>query len=146
MRIWEGQLEVETRGHGEVRDLTGPLQELVEGWGVGAGQGTAFVAGSTAALTTIEFEPGVVRDLQEVLERLAPQGAPYHHDAAWGDGNGFAHVRAALVGPSLGFLVRDGRLVLGTWQQVVVCDFDNRARRRRVEVQVLGEERGCTRA
>ena len=138
MRLWEGVLELETRGRGEVLDLTDRLDRLVVRWGVCGGQGLLFVPGATAAVTTVEYEPGVVRDLAECLDRIAPEGVPYHHDAAWGDGNGYAHVRAALVGPSLSFLVRGGRLVRGTWQQFVLCDFDNRPRRRTVDVQVIG--------
>ncbi len=141
MKIWRDVLSLQTRGHGEVQDLTDAIEERIARWGVEVGQGVAFVPGSTAALTTIEFEPGVVEDLKGLLERLAPEGVPYRHDAAWGDGNGYAHVRAALVGPSLAFLVRGGRLARGTWQQVVLCDFDNRPRRRSVELQVMGTGR-----
>jgi secondary thiamine-phosphate synthase enzyme len=137
MRLRNATLRLETRGHGDVVDLTDRIESLIAEWGTAAGQGTVFVPGSTAAVTTIEYEPGVIRDLSELLQRLIPEDAPYHHDAAWGDGNGYAHVRAALVGPSLAFLVRGGRLVRGTWQQIVLCDFDNRPRRRTVEVQVL---------
>lgn len=141
MRIWHDVLSLHTRGHGEVQDLTGPIEEWIADRGVEAGQGVVFAPGSTAAVTTIEYEPGVVEDLRQLLERLAPENAPYHHDAAWGDGNGYAHVRAALVGPSLAFLVRGGRLVRGTWQQFVLCDFDNRPRRRSIEIQVMGTTR-----
>ncbi len=140
MRLWNGRIELETRGHGQVLDLTAEVERLVAGWGVDCGQGTLFVPGSTAGLTTVEYEPGVVQDLRELLDRLAPGEAAYHHDAAWGDGNGHAHLRAALIGPDLGFLVRDGRLVRGRWQQFVLCDFDNRPRRRDVVVQAIGTE------
>ncbi len=138
MKIWSGSLTAETGGGGEVVDLTARLEEWLSAEGIAEGQGTLFVPGSTAALTTVEYEPGVLRDLRECLERLAPGGVPYHHDRAWGDGNGHAHVRAALVGPSLAFLIREGRLLRGTWQQFVLCDFDNRPRSRTVEVQVVG--------
>ncbi len=138
MRIWNSRFSLETAGRGHVVDLTPTLERWIGAQGIAEGQGVLFVPGSTAGLTTIEYEPGVVRDLQEALERLAPEGAPYHHDAAWGDGNGYAHVRAALLGPSLAFLVRDRRLLRGTWQQVVLCDFDNRSRKRTVEVQAVG--------
>ncbi len=142
MRIWHGTLELDTRGFGHVLDITPQLEALLGRWGVEHGNGVVFVPGSTAAVTTIEYEPGVVQDLCQALERLIPRDIPYRHDAAWGDGNGFAHVRAALVGPSLAFLVRGARLVRGTWQQFVVCDFDNRPRRRRLEVQVVGSGGG----
>ena len=95
-----------------------------------------FVPGSTAALTTIEYESGAIDDLRAVLERLAPRDIPYAHDRRWGDGNGYAHVRAALLGPSLTIPLEDGRLLLGTWQQVVVCDFDNRPRTREIFLQL----------
>jgi secondary thiamine-phosphate synthase enzyme len=140
LRLWNGTLEVRTAGRGETVDLTGQLEEAIASSGVRDGQGTVFVPGSTAGITTIEYESGVVRDLQNVLERLAPEGTAYHHDKAWGDGNGYAHVRAALLGPSLAFLVRGGELVRGTWQQVVLCDFDNRPRSRRVEIQLIGTD------
>jgi secondary thiamine-phosphate synthase enzyme len=90
-------------------------------------------------VTSIEFEPGLLKDLSEALEKVAPVKGPYHHDAAWGDGNGYAHVRAALIGSSFTVPVVDGRMILGTWQQIVVMDFDNRPRSRRVVVQLMGE-------
>ncbi|MCP4715549.1 MAG: YjbQ family protein [Deltaproteobacteria bacterium] len=95
-----------------------------------------FVPGSTAALTTIEYEEGVVRDLQHAIERLAPENITYEHDRRWGDGNGYAHVRAALLGPSLTIPLSNGRMLLGTWQQIVLCDFDNRPRTRDITVQI----------
>ena len=100
---------------------------------------TIFVPGSTAAVTTIEFEPGAVRDLGEALENIAPSGRSYHHDLRWGDGNGFSHLRAALLGPSLMVPVAEGRCVLGTWQQIVVVECDLRPRRRRVVFSFVGE-------
>lgn len=133
------ELELRSTGEGDAFDVTKEVAAAVDRSGVREGLALVFVPGSTAAVTTIEFEPGVVRDLQQAIERLAPRGARYAHDAAWGDGNGYAHVRSALVGPSLAVPVADGRLVLGTWQQIVVLDFDNRPRRRRVVVQVQGE-------
>ncbi|MBP1721502.1 MAG: hypothetical protein H6Q45_114, partial [Deltaproteobacteria bacterium] len=97
-----------------------------------------FVSGSTAALTTIEYESGAVEDLRQAIERMAPRGMPYRHDQRWGDGNGYAHVRAALLGPSMTIPVKGGRMLLGTWQQIVVLDFDNRPRRREIQVQITG--------
>lgn len=97
-----------------------------------------FVPGSTAGVTTIKFEPGALSDLRTALERTAPEGARYAHDSRWGDGNGFSHVRAALLGPSLSVPFTGKRLLLGTWQQIVLFDFDNRPRKRRVVVQVVG--------
>ena len=97
-----------------------------------------FVPGSTAGLTTVEFEPGLVRDLPVAFERIAPRDATYHHEETWHDGNGHSHVRASTIGPSLTVPVAAGGLVLGTWQQIILVDFDNRARERRVVVTVLG--------
>ena len=98
----------------------------------------AFVTGSTGSITTIEYEPGVVQDLKDAVNRLAPPGMDYAHERAWHDGNGHSHVQAALLGPSISVAVRKGRLALGTWQQVVVINHDNRSRSRRVEVTVTG--------
>ncbi|MBN1772097.1 MAG: YjbQ family protein [Deltaproteobacteria bacterium] len=136
--IFRDELELRGTGETDAFDVTAEVAEVLGRSGVRDGQTLVFVPGSTAAVTTIEFEPGVVRDLKEAVERLAPRGARYAHDAAWGDGNGYAHVRSALLGPSLCVPVADGRLLLGTWQQIVVLDFDNRPRRRRVVVQIQG--------
>ena len=104
-----------------------------------AGLLTLFIAGSTAALTTIEFESGAVHDLKAAIERLFPQDLDYAHDRRWGDGNGYAHVRAAFLKPSLGIPLAGGRLQLGTWQQIVLLDFDNRPRSREIVLQIIGE-------
>ncbi len=126
---------VETRGHSDVIDITDEVARAVRGTGVA----TVFVPGSTAGITTVEHEPGLVRDLREAFERLAPESARYHHQETAGDDNGSAHVRASLVGPSLAVPFADGRLLLGTWQQIVLVDFDTRPRRREIIVQVIGE-------
>jgi secondary thiamine-phosphate synthase enzyme len=123
----------------DLHDVTTQVRAAVSACSLRQGLVTVHAPGSTAAVTTIEYEPGVLQDLAQALERLAPRDAAYAHDAAWGDGNGYAHVRAALLGPSLSIPVREGRPELGTWQQVVVVDLDNRPRRRRVLIQVLGE-------
>lgn len=132
-------LTVKTRGSNDTHDLTSRVEEVVRDSKVAGGLATVFVPGSTAGITTIEFESGAVEDLKNVIERLAPQGVPYNHDRRWGDGNGFSHVRSALLGPSLTIPVADGKLQLGTWQQIVLIDFDNRPRDRRVIVQIVGE-------
>jgi len=106
---------------------------------LGSGIVLVFTPGSTAGLTTIEYEPGAVSDLKDAVARIAPEGIAYAHDARGGDGNGSSHVRAALLGPSLALPIRGGAPVTGTWQQIVLVDFDNRPRSRRVEVQILGE-------
>ena len=132
------QLSYATTGGTDVIDITGAVSEKVREAGVSDGQVLVFVPGSTAALTTIEFEGGVIEDLKEAVSRLAPEGIFYRHDARWGDGNGYAHVRAALLGPSVTVPVVDGVMVLGTWQQIILLDFDNRPRKRHVLVQVSG--------
>lgn len=128
-----------TRGFGDTIDVTREVARVVESSGIRDGIATVFCQGSTGTVTTIEFEPGVVRDLQKALERIAPSGIPYEHDARWGDGNGFSHVRAALMKPSLSVPLAGGRLLLGAWQQIVFIDFDNRSRQRKVIVQIIGE-------
>lgn len=132
-------LSVETRGFCDLKDLTGTVEGVIRETSVTDGIVTVFVPGATAGVTTIEYEPGAVQDLQERVEAWIPSTTPYHHNARWGDGNGFSHVRAALIGPSLTVPFRDGTLLLGTWQQIVLLDFDNRPRTRRVVVQVMGE-------
>ena len=122
----------------DIRDITAELDRIVADSGISEGTLAAAVVGSTGSLTTIEYEPGVVSDLKDAIERLAPRGAHYAHEEAWHDGNGHSHVQAALLGPSLHLPVREGRLRLGTWQQVVAINHDNRSRSRPVEVTVVG--------
>ncbi len=131
-------LEVSTTAGTDILDLTAKVQEKVTDTGVAAGLLTLFISGSTAALTTIEFESGVINDLRAAMERLFPQDLVYEHDRRWGDGNGYSHVRAAFLKPSLGVPIEDSRLQLGAWQQIVLLDFDNRPRQRRIRGQVMG--------
>ena len=133
------RVRISTRGNDDVVDLTSKVQALVERHRLRHGQVLVFVSGSTAGLTTIEYEPGLVEDFPAALERIAPRSARYQHHERWGDDNGHSHVRASLVGPSLTVPVEKGRLLLGTWQQVVLVDFDTRARERDVVVQLWGE-------
>ena len=139
MRVHTSTFVISSKGFTDVHDITGEVRSAVEGWGATEGLATVFVPGSTAGVTTIEFESGAVEDLKDAIDRIAPRDIRYAHDARWGDGNGFAHVRAALMGPSVSVPVRAGGLLLGTWQQLVLVDFDNRPRRREVVVQVTGE-------
>lgn len=139
MKIITDSLELSTKGHTDIIDITGDVQSVLKNSGLQEGNLTVFISGSTAGVTTIEYEPGLLKDLPEAFEKLAPTGVTYHHDATWGDGNGYAHVRAALLGASFTAPFKDGRLILGTWQQIVVIDFDNRPRQRSVIVQMLGE-------
>jgi secondary thiamine-phosphate synthase enzyme len=132
--------EVRTTGGTDILDVTRLAADHLAESGVRHGAMILFVPGSTGALTTIEYESGVVQDLADAIERLAPRDREYAHDRRWGDGNGYAHVRSALLGPSLQIPVVDGRLCLGTWQQVVLLDFDNHPRLRRLIIQVIGEK------
>jgi secondary thiamine-phosphate synthase enzyme len=133
------RFEISTKGQGDVRDISREVREFVEKTDARTGIVTVFVVGSTAGMTTIEFEPGAVADLAELLERLAPRAAAYQHHLRWGDDNGSSHVRAALVGPTLTVPFVDGALALGTWQQIVLLEFDTRPRRREVVLHVIGE-------
>lgn len=133
------ELERHTTNGMDVIDITDEVARLAGGSGVVNGLVLVFTPGSTASVTTIEYEEGAVEDLREAIERLVPRRMAYRHDQRWGDGNGYAHVRSALLGPSIAVPLADGRLILGTWQQIVLLDFDNRPRQRRVVVQVVGD-------
>jgi secondary thiamine-phosphate synthase enzyme len=138
MEIRNYVLSFQTTGKTDLIDITREVSLRIRESGISEGSVLVFAPGSTAALTTIEYESGVIEDLKEAIERLAPEGLRYRHDARWGDGNGYSHVRAAVLGPSLTIPIIEGQLVLGTWQQVILCDFDNRPRKRQVIVQVTG--------
>lgn len=133
------KLSASTRGDGHTIDITGDVERAVREAGVGSGVVTLFVVGSTAGLTTIEFEEGAVIDFAHLFEKLAPRDGPYQHELRWHDDNGHSHVRAALLGPSLSVPFVAGKLILGTWQQIVLVDFDTRPRRREVVAQIMGE-------
>lgn len=122
----------------DIQDLTTDLNRLIDRSGIENGTVNACVTGSTGSLTTIEYEPGVVQDLKDAINRIAPRELDYAHELAWHDGNGHSHVQAALMGPSIALPIRKGRLKLGTWQQVVVINHDNRARKRPIEVTLMG--------
>lgn len=129
----------ETSADTDILDLTADVRSFLDTTGVDNGWALLFVPGSTGALTTIEFERGAVADLKRAIDRLAPRDVEYDHDLRWGDGNGYSHVRAALIGPSLTVPVVEAALVLGTWQQIVLCDFDNRPRRRKIVLQIVSD-------
>ncbi|UCD08886.1 MAG: YjbQ family protein [Dehalococcoidales bacterium] len=133
------KISLQTKGNGDSIDITSQIQDEIDSNNINSGTVTVFVSGSTAGLTTIEYEPGVVSDFEEMFERIIPKGMKYEHDRAWGDGNGHSHVRASLLGPSLVIPFSDKRLILGTWQQVILVDFDNRPRSRQVILQIMGE-------
>lgn len=138
MTVKTEYIQLSTRGNAEVVDITDRVEEKVRASGLKAGIATVSVCGSTGALTTCEFEPGLVADIKELFDKLIPPGT-YHHDQTWHDGNGHSHLRASLVGPSLTLPFAKGQLILGTWQQIVFIDFDNKSRKRQLVVQVLGE-------
>jgi secondary thiamine-phosphate synthase enzyme len=139
IKIYTKKFSRKTSGFCDIIDITAKVREHIEKEKIKEGLVTVFVSGSTAALTTIEFESGLVQDLKEVVEKLIPSDRRYHHDDRWGDDNGFSHLRAALFGPSLAIPIENGRPVLGTWQQIVLLDFDNRPRTREIMVQLMGE-------
>ena len=130
-------IQVETTADTDILDITPMVTDIIRKSEVTTGICLLFIPGSTGALTTIEFESGVIQDLKDAIDRAAPKRIPYAHDKRWGDGNGYSHVRAALLGPSLNVPISDGRLILGTWQQIVLLDFDNRPRIRRIVVHIL---------
>ena len=132
------KIEIDTTGGTDVLDLTEHVMTFVSESGITDGLVVVFTPGSTAGVTTIEYESGAVEDLRSALDRIAPADGKYEHNLRWGDGNGYAHVRGALVGPSLTIPVVGGRPDLGTWQQIVLCDFDNRPRQRQIRLQALG--------
>ena len=137
--IFKDEIPVSTRGELDVVDITGEVGRSVNGSGVRDGVAHLFVAGATAALTTIEYEPGAVADLKTAVSRLIPMEMEYAHNARWGDGNGHSHVRAAMLGPDITVPVRDGSPLLGTWQQIILVEFDTRSRNRKIYLTVMGQ-------
>ncbi len=133
------EITFSTKGAGDIIDLSGEIAGLLGNCGVTSGIVTAFTPSATSGLTTLEFEPGLRKDVPELMEKLVPSGMAYKHDQTWHDGNGFSHLRAALIGPDITIPFTAGKLHLGTWQQVVFLEFDNRPRDRRVVVQIMGE-------
>ena len=138
MKVVTKQLNLKTKGAGDLLDITDSIQDILGQSGLKQGSMTVFVVGSTAAITTFEYEPGLISDIKELYEKLIPQAKSYAHDETWGDANGFSHLRAALQGPSLVIPFDSGRLTLGTWQQIVLAEFDNRPRQRRIILQLIG--------
>ena len=138
MKIQHGEISVHTSASTDIVDITEEARKFAETTGIESGLFTAAVPGSTASITTIEYESGVVEDLKRAVEELVPSNRKYAHDARWGDGNGYSHVRAALIKPSLTVPVIDGEISLGTWQQLVLLDFDNKPRKRKITFSILG--------
>jgi len=133
------QISLQSKGQCDIIDITPQIEQQLAEAEVNSGIATLFVAGSTAGLSTIEFESGLLSDFQSMWERNVPRNIPYDHDRRWGDGNGYSHVRASLLGASLVIPFNDKRLTLGTWQQIVLIDFDNRPRSRQIILQIMGE-------
>ena len=139
MTIVTESTTIQTRGNCDIIDITSEVTEKVNESGISNGTVTLFITGSTAAITTIEYEPGLVSDFSNMWDRVIPQNIPYEHNKAWGDGNGHSHVRASMLGASLTIPFVDKSLTLGTWQQIVFVDFDNRPRSRKIVLQIMGE-------
>lgn len=139
MTIISASMKLNTKGNTDIIDITGELEHLLTETGLSSGTLTVFCPSSTSALTTVEFESGAISDLKRVLDELIPTTRDYNHNSTWGDGNGASHMRASLLGPSLTIPFIDKTLTLGTWQQVIYLDFDNRPRQRELVVQIMGE-------
>ncbi len=133
------KISLQTKGQCDIIDITPQVEQQVAETNINSGIATLFVTGSTAGVSTIEFESGLLSDFKSMWERNIPQNIPYDHDRAWGEGNGYSHVRASLLGASLVIPFNDKRLALGTWQQIVLVDFDNRPRSRQIMLQIMGE-------
>lgn len=132
-------IKIHSKGENDIIDITGDVEKVVQDSNIKSGTVTVFVSGSTGALTTIEFEPGLKKDFPDMLERLAPKDIEYGHEQMWHDGNGHSHVKASLVGPSITVPFTDGELLLGTWQQIVFIELDTKSRNRTLVLQVIGE-------
>lgn len=138
MEIYHSDISFQTTSETDIIDITPQVTEVLRNSGLREGVAFLFVPGSTAALTTIEYENGVITDLVEIIEKIVPRDIPYQHNLRWGDGNGYSHVRASLLGPSLNIPVVNKKLLIGSWQQIVLLDFDNKPRTRGVVVQIIG--------
>ena len=139
MKIITQTIRLNTKGNPDLINITEKVEEILESSKLKMGNVTIFVVGSTAAITTFEYELGLTKDVQDMYENLISSRKHYHHDETWGDANGFSHLRAALQGPSLSVPFEEGKLILGTWQQIVLAEFDNRSRQRQIVVQIIGE-------
>ncbi len=139
MKIYTEHITISTRGNNDIINLTEKINAVVNNSKIKDGILTIFAIGSTIGITTIEFEPGLKKDLPEILDKLVPINKRYHHDNTWGDGNGYAHIRSSLIGTSLSVPIDDGNAGFGTWQQPVLIDFDNRPRNRKIICKIIGE-------
>ncbi|MCK5037525.1 MAG: secondary thiamine-phosphate synthase enzyme YjbQ [Thermoplasmata archaeon] len=139
MTVHTGYIEVKTKGENDILDITEKVAEMIDLSGIGDGIACVFVSGSTGAITTLEYEPGLLKDLPDALEQMMPKDKVYEHHLRWQDGNGHSHVRAAILGPSVSIPIISGKLALGTWQQIVFIELDARGRERELIVQIVGE-------
>ena len=139
MKVVSDTIKLQTEGEGDMIDMTSQLSNIVKESKIKNGTVTIFVSGSTAAVTTIEYESGLIHDFPEMLSRIVPKGLEYEHDNTWHDGNGHSHVRSSLIGPSITIPIIHGKLTLGTWQQVVLLEMDTRSRNRTVILQIMGQ-------
>ena len=139
MAVKSKRLKLSTKGRDQVIDITGEVAEAITNSKIKNGTVTVFIFGSTASITTIEYEPGLVKDIKAFDEKIVPSNVSYAHDETWGDANGYAHLRASLIGPSITVPIVSGSMTLGTWQQIIVIDHDNRPRSREVIIQIMGE-------
>ena len=136
---YQKKINLSTKGLTDIIDLTSRVADILTESKIQNGVVIIFITGSTASITTLEYEPNLVKDCQEFIERLIPRDKKYHHDATWGDDNGFSHLRASFLGPCLSIPISKGKMSLGTWQQIILCDFDNHSRKRQVIVKIIGE-------
>ena len=139
MGVFTGKIDISTRGEIEVIDITGEVSDIVRASGLSHGIACVFVPGATGAITTIEYEDGLVADIKDALKRLFPKGMEYKHELRWHDGNGHSHIRASMLGPSISVPFEDKHLILGTWQQIIFLELDNKSHNRKIIVQVVGE-------
>jgi len=136
---YQEKIKLSTKGYCDLIKITPKVEKVISNSSIKEGLVLVFVTGSTAGIITIEFEPNLVKDFKEFIEKLIPANKDYHHNKTWGDGNGFSHIRASLIGPSLTLSLNQGSLELGQWQEVVLCDFDNRSREREIVIKVIGD-------
>lgn len=134
------KIELHTKGKNEIVDITGDIHSIIQGSNITDGSALIFVPGATGALSTVEYEPGLVKDIPLLMEKLIPEKEYYHHNETWHDGNGHSHLRATLMGPSLTVPFTGGKMILGTWQQIIFLEFDNKPHHRQLVVQLMGEK------
>ncbi|MBD3268331.1 YjbQ family protein [bacterium] len=139
MDIQTEKISLSTKGRTDIIDLTSKIARIVADSGMTEGQVTVFAPGATAGVSTVEYEPGLLQDIPDLMEKLIPSNISYHHDQTWHDGNGHSHLRATLMGPSMTIPFQDRQMTLGTWQQIILIDFDNRPRERNIVVQLIGK-------